>query len=790
VSEQSPEQKRRLPSEAIAGIVLAVLCGVSLYIRIVLPYDQIFINGQVWLRETDAYYYLRHIENMIHNFPHFNAFDPYQFYPGGGSGLLRPMFAWLVAGITLLIGGGAPSQRLIESVAAYMPAILGTLTLIPVYFIGKVLFSRWVGVIAAGLVAIMPGEFLHRSLLGFTDHHVAEVLFSTSCILFLIMAIKRAREKEISFDHILSKDWSTMKMTLIYTLLAGIFLGFYLLSWIGGLLFILVIFTYLVIQFIVDHLKRKSTDYLCIIGTPVFLVAFLMLIPILGADGLDIIYAVAMLVAIVVPVALSAISRFMIGKAWKPVYYPLTMLGLAGIGFVILHVINPALLRDMRGLFIIFAPGGAALTIMEVAPLLFPQGTLSFDMAWANFNASFFIAFISLGMLTYVAIRGNSADKNLLLVWSVIMLLAVLGQRRFAYYYATNAALLTGYFSWKMLDIAGLRKLGAKPKEVVGAVKKFKKRVKRTAEKAKHRTFMQPRGAWFRVIVVGIILFVVVFLPSIPMARGMASAPNFIMHQGWQTSLLWLRDNSPEPFGDPDFYFGLYGPRDEFEFPETAYGVMSWWDYGHFIMQIARRIPNANPGQVGAVEAGQFFTAQNETAANELADRLGTRYVVIGHLMPTAKFHAKPTWAGSSPAEYFGIYLVPMEAGGRWMTLYYPAYYQSIVARLYNFGGRAVVPAANSTIVISYEQREQAGQMHNVVTWGQTFPTYEAAQAFIANQTARNYKIVGVDPFSSPVPLEAVNSYVLIHQSEAMVEMFGRILPMVKIFEYLGYGGS
>jgi dolichyl-diphosphooligosaccharide--protein glycosyltransferase len=205
-------------------------------------------------------------------------------------------------------------------------------------------------------------------------------------------------------------------------------------------------------------------------------------------------------------------------------------------------------------------------------------------------------------------------------------------------------------------------------------------------------------------------------------------------------------------------------------------------------MQIGRRIPNANPTQAGAREAGQFFTAQNETAANELADRLGTRYVVIGHLMSTAKFHAKPTWAGSSPAEYFGIYHVPGQDGRQWAMLYYPAYYQSMVARLYNFGGKAVVPAANSTIVISYEQRERAGQEYNVVTWWQTFLTYEAAQAFIANQTTGNYKIVGANPFISPVPLEALNSYVLIHQSEATEEMFG--LPMVKIFEYLGSNQS
>ena len=282
MSEQSPEQKRRLPPIAIVGIILAALCGISLYIRIVLPYDQIFVNGAVWFRETDAYYYMRNIETLVHNFPHFNSFDPYMLYPGGGGALARPFFAWLVAAIILLVRGAASTLHSMEVVAAYMPAILGTLTLIPVYFIGKELFNRWVGVISAALVVILPGEFLHRSLLGFTDHHVAEVLFSTVCILFLIMAIKRAREREISFSHVLNRDWSTITRPLIYTLLAGIFLGIYLLTWQGGLMFIFIIFVYLVIQFIVDHLRRKSTDYLCIVGTPLFLIAFLMLLPIFG----------------------------------------------------------------------------------------------------------------------------------------------------------------------------------------------------------------------------------------------------------------------------------------------------------------------------------------------------------------------------------------------------------------------------------------------------------------------------------------------------------------------------
>ena len=795
MNEQNSGQKRRLPPAAIVGIIIAVLCGISLYIRIYLPYDHIFVDGLVWFRETDAYYYVRHIENMVHNFPRFNSFDPYVLYPDGGTGLTRPFFAWLVAGISLLVSRGAPTQHTIEVVGAYMPAILGTLTLIPVYFIGKKLFNRWVGVIAAALVVILPGEFLHRSLLGFTDHHVAEILFSTVCILFLIMAIKRAREREISFDHILRRDWSTITGPLVYALLAGIFLGMYLLTWIGGLLFIFIIFVYLVIQFIVDHLRHKSTDYLCIVGAPLFLIAFLMLLPILGGSSREITYLVALLVAITIPIVLSVISRLMAGRAWKPVYYPVIVAGLAGIGLAALHAINPSLLEYMLRQFNIFVPGGARLTIMEVQPLLSPTGEFTLQIAWANFTTSFFISFISLAMLIYVVVKEKSADKTLFLVWSMAMLIAILGQRRFGYYYAVNAALLTGYFSWKMLDIAGLSKLLAKPKQVAEAVKKFKKREKKIKEKGKPRTFMQPRGVWVRVIVVGIAIFFLVFFPNIGGVKTFVSRPSLMgqmLEQGWHSSLLWLRDNSPEPFDDPDFYYEIYPPRADFEYPETAYGVMSWWDYGYFIMQISHRIPNSNPMQAGAARAGQFFTAQDEDSVNEVIDRykLGLKYVVIDHTMPTTKFYAMAEWAGSNVDEFRGVYYQRMQDGTLMpVVLYYPTYYQSTVARLYNFDGKAVVP--QQTIVISYEEKlTREGERYNEITNGWFFSTYEEAESHIAEQAADNYRIVSASPFESPVPLEGLNSYELVHESDARIGMGNMTLPAVKIFKYLDFGES
>ena len=830
MSEQNLEKKNKYLPIVIAGVIMAALCGVSLYIRIVLPYDDIFVNNAtVWFRETDAYYYMRHIETVFHNFPHFNTFDPYQLYPGGAGGLLRPFFAWLAAAVIFVAKGAAPSLHSMEVVAAYMPAILGTLTLIPVYFIGKELFNRWVGVISAAIVMIMPSEFLHRSLLGFTDHHLAETLFSTTGILFLIMAVKRAREREISFAHILNRDWSTVRKTLLYTLLAGVFLGIYLLAWTGALLFVFIMFAYLVIQFIVDHVRHKSTDYLCIIGAPLFLVAYLMLLPVLGVGSLDI-YHASMLIAIVIPIVLAIISRLMARKGLRPFYYPLALLGLTVVGLAALRGISPSLFHGMFNLFSVFTPGGAMLTVMEVAPLLFPSGQFSLAMAWSNFNVSFFIAVVAWFMLIYPAVKEKrvdkivfvasiivllitvrsqwpfgwlifvamliyfatkeiSGDRILFLVWSIVILMAVLGQRRFGYYYTINIALLTGYFTWKMLDLAGLDKLLTKSKEVVKTVKKFKRKEKKSRGQAKAGGPKQPAGVWARVIVVGVVLFVVVFLPSIGPARALAGSGNFVMDEGWYNSLLWLRDNSPDPFADldrPDFYYELYPARSEFEYPESAYGVMSWWDYGHFIMQIAHRIPNANPGQAGAVKAGEFFTALNESSANEVANEEGTKYVVIDFMMATSKFYAMAQWANRSEADFFDYYYIPLQEGGQFAVLYYPAYYQSMVARLYNFDGKNATPT--QPVVISYEERTSGGQKYREVTGAQALPTYEEAQAYVANQTSGNYRIVGVDPFRSIVPLEQLSS------SYRRVYPVGSNITInattVKIFEYLGSGES
>ena len=771
------ERKRRFLLLVLTAILLAVICGISLYLRIALPYDHVFVNDAVWFRETDAYYHMRHIENLLHHFPHMNSFDPYMLYPGGGGGPSRPFFDWLVAAIILILSFGSPTQHLIDVVGAYMPAILGTLTLIPVYFIGKELFNRWVGIIAAALLAILPSEFLHRSLLGFTDHHVAEVLFSTTFVLFLIMALKRAREREISFAHLLSKNWSTLGKPMIYSLLAGIFLGIYLLSWVGGLMFVFIAFAYFVIQFIVDHLRGKPTDYLCLVAVPPFFIAFIILVSALGPGSLGIIFCAAMTIAVLTPIALSLLSTFMSSKAIKPAFYPLALVGLAGITIGLLYLAAPSLLPSMLSQFSIFAPSRAARTILEVQ-------ALNPGVAWRNFTTSFLFSLVSLGLLTYAAIKEKKAEINLLLVWSVVMLVALFAQRRFGYYFAVNVSLLTGYFCWKALETAGVNQLLAGRKEKIKVVKKVKKGEK--AEQIRVKVSRYPRSLLAKVSITGIVVLFVVFFPNIGYAKGLANSPG-LMTSGWYSACVWLKDNTPEPFGDPDFYYALYPPPEQFEYPDTVYGVMSWWDYGYFIMRIGHRVPISNPGQAQAAEAGRFFITQNESAANELADQFKVKYVMIDHAMPTTKFYAMPEWAGGNVSEFYEVYYQRAEAGRLQPVLfYYPAYYQTMVARLYNFDAKAVVPT--QSLVLSYEEKtiDWLGIRYKEIVGTKSFPDFASAQAYIASQESGNYRIVGTNPLVSPVPLEELKTYRLVYQSDAKAKIGDSYVPSVKIFEYLG----
>ena len=87
-----------------------------------------------------------------------------------------------------------------------------------------------------------------------------------------------------------------------------------------------------------------------------------------------------------------------------------------------------------------------------------------------------------------------------------------------------------------------------------------------------------------------------------PAQYSVASSGGIRMNQDWRESLEWMNASTPDTGVD---YYTIYD-RDTFSYPATAYGVMSWWDYGHMITYIAQPDPELKPVPGRSVRSERF----------------------------------------------------------------------------------------------------------------------------------------------------------------------------------------
>ncbi len=728
-------------SLTLSSLALTFCFLTSLLIRIIPPFDQIFTSLGVKFAMNDAYYHMRLVGNLAHNFPNFSYYDPYFVFPGttviGGA----HFFDWLLATIAWAVGLGSPTQATIDMAGVYAPPVIAALLIIPVYFIGKSVFNKWVGLIGAGLIAILPGEFLGRSILGAADHHVAEVLFSTTAILFLILAIKSV---------------STKRM-MLFTVLAGVFLSIYLLTWSGGILFVGIIGLFMVIQIIVDYLRRESPKRITVVTSTIFAITLLMNY----SRTLPKEVLLVLVLAVVVPVLLALFSRLLLRGNWHPAVFPSIVVGSGILSLVAVNWIYPSF-TSYLGAFI--PSGSTATTTQELRPILFPQGRFTLSVLWGNFTTTAILstaAFVIL-VVSIIKDKGRDEGKLLLVIWSVVMIALMLNQRRYAYYAVINIALLSGY--------------------LVYLATQYFTQVSRKY-KGKWITGFSPTRLWLVLPVATLVLVPMNLSTALQTAKQATFAPP----DSWQSALLWMRDNTPEPF-KVDLYedYVSYLPGDALDSvgqdtftvrgkqylasPEPDYTVSAWWDYGYWITGTGHRVPNANPAQnVEAVRriADLFLSEGDEY--REQVDALKSKYIVLDSGTAHGKFYAIASWRGRNSSEYFEYYRVLDGKSYRTVMLFYPAYYETLVSRLYNFDGKAVAP--DRTVVITYKG--------NDVLEAKEFKDYYKAQEYV-DQTP-NTRIVSADLRVSPIPLDGMD-YELVYGSEELVNG----MPDVKIFEYTG----
>lgn len=706
-----PQDSSAAASRTPWAFLLVISVG-ALALRSAFSYEFVITPDRVNLQDNDAWYHMRLIDHITANWPARLTRDPFVL-PGGQHVPVAPLFDLLVSSVAMAAGLGAPSPRTTELAAAWAPAVLGALAPLLVFAAGRRLFDARAGVMGAALVAIMPGHLLDRSRLGYADHHVLEALFAMTCFWLLI----RGLQQQTTRARLIAATWS------------GFALAAYLLSWASGSFLIFILALWLVVQYVVDAcLARPASDagrvaavtalialplvYLLQERTHQFQLQMLSLATLAaGGVGMD---SIRM-----------ALARMGLSSRWLPAGLVLALVA----GWIVMRTVAPAQLTAVMAEIERLRPDATSFTVVETMPL-----TAFAAMPWTRVNPFMVLGTglplgaIGLALLIAGTVRDQRADWILLLVWTTVVLAATLLSNRFGYYLVPMLALMGGWVCARLLGLVpgqGLKR------DVIAAS-------------------------------IGVLAFAPNLWPAHRQVRADTGPP-----ADWVTALEWLRHETPPPFDRPEFYHSPYDGQSARLLP--AYSVMAWWDYGYWITRSARRVPIANPTQAGAALAGEILTETAPARARGLLDTAGARYLVLDGQLPfrlvappvhvMGKFQAMVTWGARRAEDYYEAMYTRDQAGMlRPALVFHPAYYETLVNRLYMFDARAVEPARSS--VITFAERVGAGgTAYREIVDVRTFPSFAQADAHLTSLGRGPHRLVGLRPDESPVPLEALPDF-------------------------------
>jgi dolichyl-diphosphooligosaccharide--protein glycosyltransferase len=717
---------RSLPRRHL--FALAALFLVSLGIRTIPRFLLVFRPDGIMFQDNDAWHHVRGVDHLLHNFPHHMSFDPYAMYPGGAIAAFGPLHDYLVAAVAWVAGLGSPSTTLMETIAAWFPAVLAALIPVPVYFVGRLLFSGSAGLLAAALVAVLPGHFLQVTSLGVTDHHVLESFLYALLLLCFVHALDAAS----------SQPPEPRRVVLGWTALCGLTLGAYLLTWTAASFFAGILASWTLLACLVRHWRGQSCGDLVSVVTPALSAALLLFLPARGITWAALTFG-ALLAGIAGILLVAGLSAFFQSRGLPRVtlYLALLVIAAASAGLCLRIAPGPAAAVVAR--FSLLAPRGTWSTIHELRPLLHRDLTRTVLDVWNQFTLSGFLSAAALALLAGRTLAGKPATAKLdsgfglFLFWSGVVMAVSLLQVRMCYYSVINVALLAGFLCSLLLEGRNSAQRG----------------------------------------LIAAALFLIVFLPNAWGIREVNQIENG-PSADWVRTLNWLRTATPEPFGDPAYFHRRYASTPgEYSPPPSAYGIMNWWDEGYWIIYLGRRIPVASPNQFGAPLAARFYMAQDEPSASAILRQSGARYVLTDSSMLAlllapgtgppqvqSRLPSMALWAGLDPGTYTDSVWEELVEGIRGPVLvYYPSYFRSMAIHLHLFDGRAVTPK-DSTWVIGTKQKQDAQGRYRALSLVERFPAYEAAVRYLErHKDDPSLRIVSLDGFRSCVPLEPLHGF-------------------------------
>ena len=603
-----------------AELLAVVLFGFLL--RLFAGRSSLTENG-ILLPGYDEYYHMRRILYTVNHFPNTLWFDSYLNYPHGLNITWPPLFDQISAALCVVLG--QHTNEGVVMVSSFVPMLTGILAIVVIYYLVRELFDHRVALMASFLTALAP-NYIVNTMFAATDHHCLEVLLQLTTLLFIIMAICLSENR------------------YLFACAAGVAVAALAYTWQGADLYLGIFLVYAFIRMTLDLKEgRPSTD-----TATMLLIAFsldlVLVLPFWNTPWLSpsFLGIAAMLVTLSIMFGLSYIMQER-KISWTT--FPLSILVLAVVFALSIRIFGGlfglgALIQ--YGLDLIWG-GGMIGKISEAEPLVYDVETF-YEVVFSALGLNLLISLAGIAA-SIIYIRrsdgGRRQGQLLLLVWAVYTILLTFGQARFLYISMIAMGVLISIFFFLVMDLVE-KKLAA-------------------------RTQKAPKG-W------AVILLLLLISPTL------SDAVNTVYFAGgtspaaagdWQQSLTWLKDNS--------------NTTSYYELPEKVpeYSVMSWWDYGNWIVYLAERPVVANNFQAGVEDAAKFYLSESEENATAVLDASGAKYILADFDLAYGKLPALTSWAN----EDINSYMRMDDQGSQIAAIPQQRLFNTTLGRLYFFDG-------------------------------------------------------------------------------------------------------
>jgi len=631
---------------ALAGAVL-LLVALSFVVRVASPWSTVFAGpAGVRLFDTDSYYHLRHARYATAHFPHLQAWDP-GIYPDGQPRRYAGLFDVSIAAAALVAGGGHPSEQRVAQVAAFTPAVMGTAAVAALFWLGAVTLGQGAGLLALLLLTLYPGTFIHRSLLGAVDHHVAEALLAVLTALGLGGAVRRSFVPDAARPR-----WRAW----VPDFLGAAPLAVFFFTWFGAPIYLVLIAA---VFFLIGTLVVARGDDVtplaraaCRYGAGVLALALLVRVAapdfVMEASYFKKALLATALFAAGAPaylLALQTAARRSGGRASSAIALGAGLVVVVALA-IVTRVVPAArsLADELLGVKTALVKEQADLTIGKVAYLG---------------GAPAFLALLALPTAIVAAWRsreplGPEALARLI-VTCLGTLLVLLWLRTHDYGYV--APLFLALLAADVLQRAW--------------------------------RWARPGAARTAGAVIAAALVVVPLWPAqaaSPLVPDRATIADFmVLRPGWEQALAWMRAHTPplaEPLDAP--VSGL-----PFRHPPGNYGVLAFWDFGHYVAELGKRPPLASGG-ISESAARWFLIDDEEAAVRALTHKMHplerVRYCIVDAQTVGDFALAGVQMAGQPIGDYATIFR-SADLSGKQLMRYSERFSRGMSSRLYERNG-------------------------------------------------------------------------------------------------------